>query len=81
MTYIIQVRGNGGKWRPQQFTRPHDDLGMAIYAACRCDEDGIFPGDVRIVDGAGAVIVTHKAWFEQWRAAGMKDFRFESGAP
>lgn len=80
MAYIIQVQGNGGKWRPQMFTRPHDDLGMAIYAACRCDPDGIFASGVRIVDSAGKVQVTSKAWFEQFRAAGQRDFRFEPRA-
>lgn len=78
MSYSLQVRSVSGKWVAARYTGPsHSHLETAISAACGLDQDGIFPADVRIIDDKRVVVVTAKSWLEQWRVAGMKDFRYE----
>jgi hypothetical protein len=75
--YMIQSRGNSGKWQISRSFRTYAVLDAAVAQCCALDQDGIFSSDVRIVDDTGKVVCTGKAWLEQFHAAGQKDFRFD----
>lgn len=56
--FKIQTRDHNGKWRDLRFAGPaHSHIETAISSACRLDQDGLFTGDVRIVDTAGKVVM------------------------
>lgn len=76
MALRLQTRQASGKWALHRYAGGHNTVDSAIDAACRCDQDGIFPSGIRIVDDAGKVVVTSKSWSEQFRAAGMQPFRY-----
>ncbi len=65
MAFIIQHRTNSGKWSQARFQRPQASLDLAIAACLRLDQDGCWPAETRVVDGAGKVVMDGKTWFAQ----------------
>lgn len=66
-TFTIQTRDFNGRWKERRMQGRFGSLQIALDMACACDEDGIFPSDVRITRD-GAVAVTHKSWMEKFHA-------------
>lgn len=67
MSFTVQSKQMNGRWAPVAFNRRHATLDAAVARCCGCDEDGMFPSDLRVVDEDGKVLVTAKSWRDEFR--------------
>lgn len=61
MVYRVQIRNAAGKWSDHNYIGRSMDIDALVAACCRCDEDGLFPSDLRICNGDN-VVVSRKSW-------------------
>jgi hypothetical protein len=54
--------GPRARWRPTTHSTHHHSLDEAVASVCRRDPDGFFCPTLRVVDGAGEVVMTSAQW-------------------
>jgi hypothetical protein len=73
--YSVQIRDERGRWKAPRIDPDHHTLEAAIERVTKCDPDGFFMPDARVVGPKGFMYT-----FNDWHEANLKKAKETSNA-